>query len=284
VTTSKEILMKNIFSWISPDIIDKTTHFKRVADKKAEYAVPELTHSTATTVGIDNELGLRPVNLPNHRQEPGQEFDLIQRWKTDILNSNYYTVNIHFQGHVYFNAATYYTDIQEEPWEVPRLQAWQDNTLHSHTREDFIVRLPVRSTKYPYPRAIQKRVPTAKDTLLCGWALSKKGEYHNTAGGILTRSKNETDPSVTIILGYGHEAKKYKVSTKDKFLPPNYCIRLRNTTYYGIRKGVHTQIKQKTILEICSEAAAISDFPLKRSYSDSDLSETTTSESNSESY
>jgi hypothetical protein len=73
--------MKTIFSWTSPDIVDKTTHFKRVADKQAEYKVPALIHSTATTVGIDNKSGLRPVNLPNHRQELGQEFGLIQRWK-----------------------------------------------------------------------------------------------------------------------------------------------------------------------------------------------------------
>jgi hypothetical protein len=199
--------MRNKFQRINPDIIDKTTHTRRVEVGKV-LLVPDIKECNAKYTLLNNfyhfnERDIAKYPIPYYRV-PTEENKLLTKFWLDNAEDDRYIyapeANLHFQGHVYFDTVAHYsrkaTDVflPDPVWEVPDEEPFY---IHCYAGRET-VRLKVRNTKFPYYRAIVKENPTPNAKLVEGWVLSKKLDHHSTGGGIISKSKAEKNPQLTI--------------------------------------------------------------------------------------
>jgi hypothetical protein len=238
-------------TWTTPDVVDKTTYFPRI-DKQKVFEVPPLSDTISTTVNIQNDQGY--VNTASkYYSNIEKEYDIV--YKAQVEGQYWQEYNFHYQGHIYFDTVTYYTDKTVPKWQIAdRYGTKRDHYSLSQCKKS-IIRIKARNLKYPYYKAIYPEFPTQKDIIVSNWRLIKKPDHYNKGSGILLQQFPTEDPAITITIGEGPKAVKYNIKAKRNFLPPNYTIRVRNTTKYVLRQGHPSKSKNKTILEICSTAA-----------------------------
>jgi hypothetical protein len=187
-----------------------------------------------------------------------KEYDIILQKQVD--GNFWQEYNFHYQGHIYFDTVTYYTDKEVPKYEIDDYKYHQRGIYSLSQCRQPIIRIKAQNLKYPYYKAIYPEYPTQKDIIVEKWSLVKKPDHYNKGGGILLQQYPTEDPAITLTIGEGPKAVQYKIKAKRNFLPPNYTISVRNTTKYVLRQGFPSKSKVKTILEICSTAAATPGF------------------------
>jgi hypothetical protein len=131
----------------TPNVVDKTTNFPRI-DYQKEFEVSSLADTYSTTVLIQNDLGY--VNEAKYYSNIDKEYNIV--YKAQVEGEYWQEYNFHYQGHIYFDTVTYYTDNAVPKYKIDnRYSTKRDIYSFSQCRKS-IMRIKAQNLKYPYYR------------------------------------------------------------------------------------------------------------------------------------
>jgi hypothetical protein len=180
-------------TWTTPDVVDKTTNFPRI-DYHKEFEVPSLADTNSTTVFIQNDLGY--VNeASKYYLKIEKEYDIV--YKAQVEGEYWQEYNFHYQGHIYFDTVTYYTDKTVPKYKINNRYSTKRDIYSLSQCRKSIIQIKAQNLKYPYYRAIYPEFLTQKDIIVPKWGLVKKLDHYYKGGGILLQQYPTEDPAFT---------------------------------------------------------------------------------------